>query len=181
MRRLAQVRGADDARGAVRSRVLQAVKLHRVGQPRRGDCHQGHRARCAARMLTADYSTADYCTADHSTGGQRSQALAVRFAGALGLLGGRVGRLLLRTLLKLGVEPQLAGGGGGQISEGEGKVHGDFSAGEERNGAGVKPAGGVGANPCWRVMSIPSRPPPREVDFQVSRETLQKINLQGVI
>ena len=75
-------------------------------------------------MLTADYSTAD-----HATFGQHSQALAVRFAGTLQLLGGRVGRLLLRTLPKLGVEPQLAGGGSGQISEGEGKVHGDFSAG----------------------------------------------------
>ena len=134
MRRLTQVRGADDSRGAVRSRALQTVKLHRVGQPRRGGCYQGYRARCAARMLTADYSTAD-----HSTGGQRSQALAVRFAGALELLGGRACRLLLRTLPKLGVEPQLADGGGGQISEGEGKVHGDFSAGGERNKAGVKP------------------------------------------
>ena len=127
--------------------------------------------RLTARMLTADCSAL----------GQRSQALAVCLTGALGLLGGRARSLLLCTFLKLGVEPQLAGGGCGQISEGESKVHGDFSAGEERNGAGVKPAGGVGANPCWRVMSIPSRPPPREVDFQVSRETLQKINLHGMI
>ena len=74
MRRLTQVRGADDLGGialggAVHNRAVEAVELHRIGQPRRGDRHQGHRARCAARMLTADYSTADYCTADHSTGG----------------------------------------------------------------------------------------------------------------
>ena len=136
MRRLTQMRGADDLGGialggAVLSRAVEAVELNRVGQPRRGGRHQGYRVRCAARVLTAD----------HSTGGQHSQALAVRFAGALGLLGGRVGRLLLRTLLKLGVEPQLAGGGCGQISEGEGKVHGDFSAGGERNKAGRNPAG----------------------------------------
>ncbi len=141
MRRLTQVRGADDSRGAVRSRALQAVKLHRVGQPRRGGRHQGYRARCAARVLAADYSATDRPTADHATFGQHSQALAVRLAGALGLLGDRACRLLLRTLLKLGVEPQLAGGGCGQISEGEGKVHGDFSAGGERNKAGLKPAG----------------------------------------
>ena len=69
MRRLTQVRGADDSGsialgGAVRSRALEAVKLHRVGQSRRGGRHQGYRVRCAARMLTANYSTAD-----HSTGG----------------------------------------------------------------------------------------------------------------
>ena len=136
MRRLTQVQGADDLCGTVRSRVLQTVKLHRVDQPRRGGRHQGYRARCAARVLTTDHSSTD-----HSTFGQHSQALAVRLAGALELLDGRVCRLLLRTLLKLGVEPQLAGGGGGQISEGEGKIHGDFSAGGERNKAGVKPAG----------------------------------------
>ena len=136
MRRLTQVRGADDSRGAVFRYVLQTVKLHRVGQPRRGGRHQGHRVCRATRVLTANYSTAD-----HATFGQYSQALAVRLAGALGLLDGRACRLLLRTLLKLGVEPQFAGGGGGQISEGEGKVHGDFSAGGERNKAGVKPAG----------------------------------------
>ena len=181
MRRLAQARGADNLGGialggAVRGCtvcdcVLQAVELHRVGQPCRGGRHQGHRVRLTARMLTGD----------HPTLGQYSQALAVGLAGALRFLGGRVGRLLLCTFLKLGVEPQLAGGGCGQIGEGEGKVHGGFSAGEERNGAGVKPAEGVGANPCWRVMSIPNRPSPREVDFQVSRETLQKINLYGMI
>ena len=65
MRRLAQVRGADDLGGialggAVRSRAVQTVELHRVGQPRRGGCHQGYRARCTTRMLTADYSTADH-------------------------------------------------------------------------------------------------------------------------
>ena len=177
MRRLAQARGADNSCGialggavrgcAVRDCVLQAVELHRVGQPRRGGRHQGHRARLTARMLTGD----------HPTLGQYSQALAVCLTGALKLRLSRARRLVLCTFLKLGVEPQLAGGGCGQISEGEGKVHGGFSAGEEGNRTGVKPAGGVGANPCWRVMSIPSRPPPREVDFQVSRETLQKINL----
>ena len=66
MRRLTQMRGADDLGGAVLRRVLQAVELHRVGQPRRGGRHQGQRVYCAARMLTANYSTADYCTADHS-------------------------------------------------------------------------------------------------------------------
>ena len=150
MCRLTQVRGAGDSGGialggAVCSRAVEAVKLHRVGQPRRGGRHQRHRARCAARVLTADHSTAD-----HATFGQHSQALAVRFAGTLGLLGGRARRLLLCTLPKLGVEPQLAGGGGGQISEGEGKVHGDFSAGGERNKAGVKPRRGewVRASGC---------------------------------
>ena len=147
MRRLTQVRGADDSGGAVRSRAVEAVKLHRVGQPRRGGRHQRHRARCAARVLTADYSTADYSTADRSTFGQHSQALAVRLAGVLGLLGGRVGRLLLSAFPELGVEPRLAGGGSGQIGEGEGKVHDDFSAGGERNRAGVKPCRGMGTNP----------------------------------
>ena len=65
MRRLTQMRGADDSGGialggAVRNRAVEAVELHRVGQPRRGGRHQGHRARCAARMLTADYSAADH-------------------------------------------------------------------------------------------------------------------------
>ena len=147
MRRLTQVRGADDSGGAVRSRAVEAVELHRVGQPRRGGRHQRYRACCAARVLTADYSTADYSTADRSAFGQHSQALAVRLAGVLGLLGGRVGGLLLCTLPELGVEPQLAGGGSGQIGEGEGKVHGDFSAGGERNRAGVKPCRGMGTNP----------------------------------
>ena len=67
MRRLAQVQGADDLCGTVRSRVLQTVKLHRVGQPRRGGRHQGHRACCTVRVLTADHSTAD-----HATFGQHS-------------------------------------------------------------------------------------------------------------
>ena len=71
MRRLTQVRGADDSRGialagAIRNRAVEVVELHRVGQPRRGGRHQGHRMRCAARVLTADYFTADYSTADHS-------------------------------------------------------------------------------------------------------------------
>ena len=158
MRRLTQVRGADDLGGialggAVLRRVLQTVELHRVGQPRRGGRHQGYRARCTTRMLTADYSTAD-----HATFGQHSQALAVRFAGALGLLGGRVDRLVLHTLPKLGVEPQLAGGGCGQISEGEGKVHGDFSAGGERNKAGVKPCRVSGREPRLRSLSAPRAP-----------------------
>ena len=152
MRRLIQVQGADDLCGTVRSRVLQTVKLHRVGQPRRGGRHQGYRARCAARVLTTNHSTADHSstarsTADHATFGQHSQALAVRLAGALELLGGRACRLLLRTLPKLGVEPQLAGGGGGQVSEGEGKVHGDFSAGGERQGGRETPPRGVGGSP----------------------------------
>ena len=182
MRRLAQVRGADDLGGialggAVLRRVLHTVELHRVGQPRRGGCRQGHRARLTARMLTGDHPTAD-----HSALGQYSQALAVCLTGALGLLGGRVGRLLLRTFLKLGVEPQLAGGGCGQISEGEGKVHGDFSAGGERNKTGAKPRRrGWGRAPLERSRSTPCHPSPREVDFQVSRETLQKINLHGMI
>ena len=100
MRRLTQVRGAGDSRGAVFRYVLQMVKLHRVGQPRRGGCHQGYRARCAVRVLTTDHSTAD-----HATFGQHSQALAVHLAGALELFGSRACRLLLRTFLKLGVEP----------------------------------------------------------------------------
>ena len=74
MCRLTQVWGADDPGGialggAVLSRAVEAVELHRVGQPRRGGRHQGHRVRCAARMLTADYFTADYSTADHATFG----------------------------------------------------------------------------------------------------------------
>ena len=55
--------------------------------------------RLTARMLTADCSAL----------GQYSQALAVCLTGALGLLGGRARSLLLCTLPKLGVEPQLAG------------------------------------------------------------------------
>ena len=181
MRRLTQVRGADDSGGitlggAARNRVVEAVELNRVGQPRRGGRHQGHRVPCAARMLTANYSTAN-----HSTGGQRSQAFAVRFAGALGLLGGRVGRLLLRALPKLCIEPQLAGGGCGQISEGESKVHSDFCAGGERNKAGVKPCRVSGREPRLSSLSAPRTPSLREVDFRVSRETLQKINLRGMI
>ena len=115
MHRLTQVRGADDSRGAVFRYVLQTVKLHRVGQPRRGGCHQGHRAHravrmlIAARVLAADHSATDRPTADHATFGQHSQAFAVHLAGALGLLGGRACRLFLRTLPELGVEPQLAG------------------------------------------------------------------------
>ena len=71
MCRLTQVWGADDPGGialggAVLSRAVEAVELHRVGQPRRGGRHQGQRVYCAARMITANYSTADYCTADHS-------------------------------------------------------------------------------------------------------------------
>ena len=158
MRRLTQVRGADDSRGvalggavrgcAVRDCVLQTVEFHCVGQPRRGGCHQGHRARLTARVLTADYSTAD-----HPTGGQYPQALAVCLTGALKL--SRARRLLLCTFLKLGVEPQLAGGGCGQISESEGKVHGDFSAGGERNKSGVKPAVGSGREPRLRGLQEP--------------------------
>ena len=77
MRRLTQVRGADDSRGAVFRYVLQTVKLHRVGQPRCGGCHQGHRVRRAARMFTTNHSTADHSstarsTADHATFGQHS-------------------------------------------------------------------------------------------------------------
>ena len=156
MRRLTQVRGAGDSRGAVFRYVLQTVKLHRVGQPRRGGRHQGYRARCAARVLTAD----------HSIFGQHSQALAVRLAGALGLLDGRVCRLLLRTLPKLGVEPQLAGGGCGQISEGEGKVHGDFSAGGERNKAGVKPCRRERARvPVEESGGTPRHPHPERLIF----------------
>ena len=162
MRRLTQVRGADDSGGialggAARSRAAEAVELNRVGQPRRGGRHQGQRARCAARMLTANYSTAGYSTADHSTGGQHPQALAVRFAGALQLLVGRACRLLLCTLPKLGVEPHLAGGGGGQISEGEGKVHGDFSAGGEKQG-GRETQPGERARVRLRSLSAPSAP-----------------------
>ena len=71
MRRLTQVRGAGNLGGiafggAVLRRVLQTVELHRVGQSRRGGRNQRHRARCAARMLTANYSTVDYFIADHS-------------------------------------------------------------------------------------------------------------------
>ena len=67
MRRLTQVRGADDLGGialggAVCNRAVEAVELNRVGQPRRGGRHQGHRACCAARVLTADYFTADHAT-----------------------------------------------------------------------------------------------------------------------
>ena len=69
MRRLTQVRGADNSRGAVFRYVLQTVKLHRVGQPRCGGCHQGHRACCTARVLTADHSTARRSSTDHSTFG----------------------------------------------------------------------------------------------------------------
>ena len=132
MRRLTQVRGADDPGGialggAVRNRAVEAVELHRVGQPRRGGRHQGYRAHLTTCPLTINYSAL----------GQYSQALAVRLAGALKL--SRAASLLLCAFLKLGVEPHLAGGGGGQISEGEGKVHGDFSAGGEGNKAGVKP------------------------------------------
>ena len=67
MRRLTRVRGADDSRGAVRGWAFQAVKLHRVGQPLLRGGYQGHRACCAACVLTADYSTAD-----HATFGQHS-------------------------------------------------------------------------------------------------------------
>ena len=175
MRRLAQVRGADNAcvRGAVRGCavrdcVLQAVELNRVGQPRRGGRLQRHRA----RMLTADCSAL----------GQYPQALAVGLAGVLKLRLSRAHNLLLRAFLKLGVESQLAGGGCGQISEGEGKVHGDFSAGGERNMTGVKPRGRKwGRAPPEGGLSTPRHSSPRGVDFQVSRETLQKINLYGVI
>ena len=69
MRRLTQVRGADDSRDAVCSRVLQTVKLHRVGQPRRGGRHQGHRACCTVRVLAADHSTARRSSTDHATFG----------------------------------------------------------------------------------------------------------------
>ena len=69
MRRLTQVRGADDSRGAVFRYVLQTVKLHRVGQPRRGGCHQGHRACCTVRVLAADHSTARRSSTDHATFG----------------------------------------------------------------------------------------------------------------
>ena len=182
MRRLAQVRGADNAcvRGAVRGCavrdcVLQAVELHRVGQPRRGGRHQGHRVRrvrLTARMLTADCSAL----------GQYPQALAVGLAGVLKPRLSRAHNLLLRAFLKLGVESQLAGGGCGQISEGEGKVHGDFSAGGERNMTGVKPRRGEwGRAPPEGGLSTPRHLSPRGVDFQVSRETLQKINLFRMI
>ena len=165
MCRLTQVRGADDPGGialggAVRSRALQAVELNRVGQPRRGGRHQGYRARCTTRMLTADYSTAD-----HATFGQHSQALAVRFAGALGLLGGRVDRLVLHTLPKLGVEPQLAGGGCGQISEGEGKVHGDFSAGGEKQGGRETLPGERARAPVEESIGTPCSSRPERLIF----------------
>ena len=62
MCRLTQMRGADNSRDAVCSRALQTVKLHRVGQPRRGGRHQGHRARRTARVLTTARSTADHAT-----------------------------------------------------------------------------------------------------------------------
>ena len=104
MRRLTQVRGADDPGGialggTVLSQAVEAVEFHRVGQPRRGGRYQGHRVRCAARMLTGD----------HPTLGQYSQALAVCLTGALKLRLSRARSLLLCTFLKLGVEPQLAG------------------------------------------------------------------------
>ena len=179
MRRLTQVRGADNAcvRGAVRgcavrSCTFQLVELNRVGQPRRGGRHQGHRVRLTARMLTADCSAL----------GQYPQALAVGLAGVLKLRLSRAHNLLLRAFLKLGVESQLAGGGCGQISEGEGKVHGDFSAGGERNMTGVKPRRREwGQAPPEGGLSTPRHPSPRGVDFQVSRETLQKINLLRMI
>ncbi len=67
-----------------------------------------------------------------------SQALAVRLQArsnrGLGV------QIALRTLSKLGVRAAARRRRiGGQISEGEGEVHGDFSAGGERNKAGVKP------------------------------------------